>query len=104
MRKIIAILGGPVVGMDSHDALLVNDSDTDEQINQMVYDLCVEHYNSYGYEGNGDDRYAEEFGDDVEMEYDFHWEDYDPTKHDIHKAGGGSFRDDFDRMAAWDAS
>lgn len=97
MRNIIVIMGGPTVGMDAWEPLQVDDNATDDEINRDAHDMCVEHYNSYGYEGGGDDKFEEEFGSDIEMEYDYYFEDYNPEKHDGYCIGGGTFQDQFDR-------
>ena len=92
MRKIIGFYNGPFCGTDSCTPLLVSDEATEDQISDMLLDWAYdEHENWVEYDDEGNC-----------LEYagpDFHWEEYDPEKHDGLRVGGGSFEEDFEREA-----
>lgn len=97
MRKIILQGSGKYVGMDFAEALLVPDDTTIEQLDEYAWEAAVASADMYGYylvEDYSEDEDASEYevtGDDLCGS----WEDYDPEKHDMLRAGGGSFEDDF---------
>ena len=75
------------MGSDYCDALGINDSV--EEANDDGYAYACDRW-----EGPEDE---EESGIEDEGP-DFYLEEYDPAKHDMLRAGGGSFADEFERM------
>ena len=75
-------------GEDCHDAFAVDDNTSEDEINNLCYDMCIEHAESYGhYVG------LDENGWEYEPEYD--WWYYKGAEDDMYRAGGGSFEEDF---------
>lgn len=97
MRKIILQGSGKYVGMDFAEALLVPDDTTIELLNEYAWEASVATAEIYGYYLVHD--YSEdEDASECEVTVDdlsAWWEDYDPEKHDMLRAGGGSFEGDF---------
>ena len=73
---------------------------TDEQIDSHAYWLATEQADSYGDFVPEDDERLNDENDPgpyfTESDLDYFWEDYVPEKHDMYRAGGGSFMDDFE--------
>ena len=101
MRKMIVHLSVGFAGMDGTEALLVEDDATEEAIAQEAWLMAVNHAERYGY-------YPADLYSESEDEEDADWnsdsysdnidgwaEDYVPERHDMHRAGGGSFEQDF---------
>lgn len=102
MRKIIVHCdNSKALGCDSHEALLVEDTATDEEIDEIAFDMACEHASSYWSIVDDSDDINEDYetyDDYIFVEQiDASWEDYDAEKHDMLKAGGGSFADDFEQ-------
>lgn len=97
MRKIIVFADAGMCGTDGAIAMLVNDEDSDSQIDEMAWEEALEHAQMYG-------DLVEEYPEDDE-DYDSHyivietisssWADYDGDNHDGYRVGGGSFEEDF---------
>lgn len=73
---------------------------TDEEIDTMAWELSVNNAEMYGDFIVEDDEYLD--SDDqgryfTDSDLGYTWEDYDPEKHDMYRAGGGSFMDDVSR-------
>lgn len=86
MRKIIAFYSGPFAGTDSCAAFVVDNRLTDDQIVRWLEPWAWDEH----------DQWADEDSDEFEEEGpDYHFEDYNPEKHDMLRVGGGSFEDDF---------
>lgn len=99
MRKLIASLYTGYCGSDRHAAFTVDDDTTDEEINNIAYDMALEHADGYGYypypdNDDNDDDY-DEYNDGYTYGIEGAWEDYVPEEHDRYRAGGGSFEVDF---------
>lgn len=109
MRKLIAHLETGFCGSDTYEALLVEDTTTEDEINSIVYEMAKNNAEGFGIyptweyqeqvdqgllspeeldamEDNGD------LSDDIGGSY----EDYVPEKHDMLRSGGGSFEEDFE--------
>ncbi len=89
------------VGMDStsvHDC----EGMSDEEKDQMAWELAVQCADSFGGYYNNDDAYemqeAGEWGDRdfSDDDLDYSWELYCPEKHDMKRCGGGSFLEEFE--------
>ena len=102
MRKMIVHLRVGFAGMDAYEALLVEDSATEDEIQQEAWYMALDHAERYGYypaddceddcEDDGWD--SDKYSSNIEG-----WaEDYVPEKHDMHRPGGGSFEQYFARM------
>lgn len=60
---------------------------------------CQEAANDYAWNNWEDDEEDyDEDGEYVGEDPDYYVEEYDPEKHDMHRSGGGSFADEFERM------
>jgi hypothetical protein len=105
MRKMIVHLSVGFAGMDAYEALLVEDDATEDEIAQEAWHMALDHAERYGYYPTDD------YSEDGEDEDDGGWdrdhyshniegcaEDYDPDRHDMKRAGGGSFELDFAGM------
>lgn len=95
MRKLIVFMdNSKYTGCSAADILEVPSGTSEEEINEIAFEMACEHAGSYF-------EVVEEEDYDGEDEYihvsdiDFHWEDYVPEKHDCFRTGGGSFADDF---------
>lgn len=62
---------GPYVGCEGYGVVLAW---TEQEAEQDVYQLAVENYESYYFDDN----------EDIEPEYDFLVEEYNPELHDMH--------------------
>lgn len=104
MRKMIVHLSVGFAGMDGYEALLVEDDATEEEIAQEAWYMALDHAERYGYYPTDDYREDDEDEDDpwnrdsYSDNIDGCAEDYDPDRHDMHRAGGGSFELDFAGM------
>ena len=90
MRKIIGFYIGPVCGTDATEAFVVSKSATNDEILDYIVDWANQEHEQWvdGCEDEGID-------DDGP---DYYFEDYDPEKHDMLKAGGGDWDYDFERL------
>lgn len=101
MRKLIVFMSTGYAGMDACDALLVEDSATEDEIQEEAWQLAIEHAESYGiypYEEYADEEDFDADSDSYSHNIDAWTEDYDPRKHDGLRSGGGSFEDDFAKL------
>ena len=78
-----------------HDAQLVEEFITDEELDTLAWELAVEESARYGHypKGDGDGDVDDEVEDDHYADIDGWWEDYMPEKHDMKKPGGGKWFD-----------
>lgn len=105
MKHYIVHMYVGYVGMDGHDILSMPDDATEEEVQDEAHLMALEHAESYGYyppsdeyseEDDDDDWKSDKISDNIEG-----WaEPYDPDKHDMHRAGGGSFMDEITRNEA----
>jgi len=101
MRKMIVHLSVGFAGMDGYEALLVEDDATEEEIAQEAWHMALDHAERYGYYPTDDYSEDDEDGDDPWNRDSYSHniegcaEDYDPDRHDMKRAGGGSFELDF---------
>lgn len=86
-RKIFVTCHTGYCGMDSYEFVEVSADTTDEELDEMVWQMAVENAERYGiyviddeYDGE-DDEYS---GANIEGS----WQYYDPEKHDRYAAGG----------------
>lgn len=94
MRKMIAFLSTGFAGMDACEALLVEDTATEYDIDQDCWFMALFHAENYGIyppNENDEDEDSENTSDNIEG----YAVDYVPELHDMHRSGGGSFQDDF---------
>lgn len=90
------------IGMDSSTVEEFEYDLTDEELNQIAYDMSCENAESFGSLWDEETAYElqekDEWGcrDFTYADLDYKWEVYDPKKHDRYRAGGGSFLDDFE--------
>lgn len=91
MRVIIRGNWAPHVGTDYCDALGIYDNL--EQAREHALDYAWNFWED-------DDNYNEETGEYEGEGPDYYIEEYDPETHDMHKAGGGSFEENFKHMEA----
>lgn len=100
MRKIIVHCdNSKALGCDSHEALLVEDTATEDEIDEIAFEMACEQASSYWSIVDDSDDINEDDDDYIFVEQiDASWEYYAAEKHDMLKAGGGSFEDDFARM------
>jgi hypothetical protein len=100
MRKIIGFFSNSkAVGMDGVEAFLFADNTSDDDIFKEVYHASCEWVENWF---TLVDECSDDEDDDKTIfpeEVEAWWEDYDPEKHDCLKAGGGSFTEDFERLA-----
>jgi hypothetical protein len=74
---------------------------SDEEKDNMAWELAVECANSFGGYYNNDDAYELQLNDEwddrcfTEDDLDYCWQLYCPEKHDMKRAGGGSFMEEF---------
>ncbi|HEY9704499.1 MAG TPA: hypothetical protein V6C58_18785 [Allocoleopsis sp.] len=96
MRKLIVFMSTGYAGMDEAAALLVDDDISEAEIDDIMYQMAVEHAESYGiypYDEYCDTEDMSE--EDLSDSIDAYYEEYDPEKHDQYRPGGGSFEEDF---------
>lgn len=99
---MIAFLHVGFAGMDGCEAMLVEDSATEDEISQEAWYLAVEHAGQYGYYPRHE--YESELEEDDEDDSCYvesiegYAVDYDPELHDMHRPGGGSFERDFEHL------
>lgn len=89
MRKIIGFYNGPFCGTDATQAFVVPATYTDAQILDHILDWAYQEHEQWVDQ-------AEEDGIEDEGP-DFYFEDYDPDKHDMLRAGGYGWDDVFER-------
>ena len=102
MKHYIVHMHVGYAGMDGHDILSMPDDATMEEVQDEAHLMALEHAESYGYYPPSDE-YSEEDDDDSDKISDNieGWaEPYDPDKHDMLRASGGSFMKDIDRNEA----
>jgi len=96
MRKLIAHLYTGYCGSDGHAAFSVEDDASEDEIDQIVYEMALEHACSFGYYPYpDDDEDFDEENDGYSYSIEGAWEDYIPEEHDRYRGGGGSFEQDF---------
>lgn len=104
MRKIIFRGSAKTVGTDFAEAALYPDDTPDHILDRDCWEAAVANSEMYGWElvddydyDSEDDSYYDNYCtyDDING----YWEEYDPEEHDGHRAGGGSFEEDFARQA-----
>lgn len=94
MTKYIVHLNVGYAGMDSVEALELPDNHTQKELDDACWDMAVDHAERYGYYPPSDD--TDDDNDEFVSENIEGWpEVYNPKKHDMLRAGGGSFADDF---------
>lgn len=103
MKCVIVKCSGPTVGMDCTDILGVYPDDMPSaQILSEARDYAIEHVSSYMTvmedEPDEEDGYSYLSDYCYEEDIDYTFEDYNPEIHDMHKAGGGSFKEGFERL------
>lgn len=96
MRKLIAHLITGYAGSDARVAVTFDDDTPERVISDELYDMAVQHAEAYGIypypdEDLGEDDDENDYTDNIEAYYEV----YDPEKHDMLRAGGGSFENDF---------
>lgn len=101
MIKIILFASGPTVGTDATTVELFPDDCTEKDFNDACFQFSIDNAEMYGYDVS-DGSYIED-GEESEMtcdtaDLDYSWAYYDPEQHDILRAGGGSFADDFAQL------
>jgi hypothetical protein len=101
MRKIIVHCdNSKSAGCDCYEALLVDDATSDDEIDEIAFELACEQASHYW--DVVDPSEVDEDRDEDEVIYtdqiEATREEYDPEKHDMLRCGGGSFEDDFARM------
>jgi len=107
MRKLIAHCdNSKSIGTDACIAFIVEDDATEEDINEYAWELALDQASSYWevIDTDSDDDTMEAYEEDPESyilteDVEVAWEDYSPEKHDMFRAGGGSFEEDFARMS-----
>jgi hypothetical protein len=95
MRKLIAHLVTGYVGSDARVAVTFDDDTPESVISDELYDMAVQHAESYGIYPYPVEELDEEDEDDYTDSIEAYYEEYDPEKHDCLRAGGGSFESDF---------
>lgn len=95
MRKLIIKCYTGYCGSDTHRALLVDDHASDEEISEEAYQIAIENAESYGIYPYPNYEEDMEDGVDYTENIEASWEDYEPSKHDMKRPGGGSFEMDF---------
>jgi hypothetical protein len=92
VKKLIVFMTTGYCGEEAADALSVPENFTEEEINDIAWEMAVDNAESYGRELEPDD----DPEDEVDYAYpDFSVHKYDPEKHDMYRVGGGSFEEDF---------
>ena len=103
MKHYIVSLFAGFVGTDAHDLLSLPDDHTEEELNEAVWEMALQHaemFGNYPEEHRPDDFDWEEDEDVYTDNIEGHAEPYDPELHDRYRAGGGSFQDEIDRVEA----
>lgn len=103
MKHYIVSLFAGFVGTDAHDLLSLPDDHTEEELNEEVWDMALNHAQMYGYEpedNRPDDFNWDEDEDIYTDNIEGHAELYDPELHDMHRSGGGGFQEEIDRAEA----
>lgn len=83
MRKLFVTLRTGYCGMDAYDLIEVPDDMSEEDIDEEIWDMAVNHASSYGiyppsdYDDEDDDENYQD-GSNIEGSY----VEYDPEKHD----------------------
>lgn len=81
MRKLFVTLRTGYCGMDAHDLIEVPDYLSEEDINEEIWDMAVNHASSYGiYPPSDEDEDDEDYQDWSNIEGIY--EEYQPEKHD----------------------
>lgn len=106
MKHYIVHMYVGYAGMDGHDLLSMPDDATEEEVQDEAHLMALAHAESYGYyppsdeypeeEEEEDDWESDQISDNIEG----YAEPYDPDKHDMLRAGGGSFMDEITRKEA----
>ena len=98
---MIAFLSVGYAGMGACEAMLVEDSATEDEIQQEAYYLALQNAEMYGFypPNEGDDEDAEtENSDQYSSNIEGYAVDYVPDRHDGQRSGGGSFEQDFAQL------
>lgn len=95
MIKYIVHLYTGFVGSDCYEALEMDDDHTEEELGEIVWEMAVANADRYGYHPPFDEDYDEEQDEGLSNGIEGHAEIYDPKKHDMRRAGGGSFAMEF---------
>lgn len=105
MRKIILRGYAKTVGTDFAEAALFDDDTPDCVIDEAAWHAAIANAEMYGYYYTGDDCIYDSEEDDVwdryisDSEMGYYWEEYNGEEHDGIRMGGGSFEEDFERLA-----
>ena len=95
MRKIVIGMHTGYCGMDSWEFYEVPDDVTDTELNDFAWDLAKQHAESFGIyptnEFEGTDEEWEEVSDSYSYNIDGWFEEYNPEKHDRHRAGNDNY-------------
>lgn len=109
MKKYIVFMYVGFCGMDGVEALCMDDNHTQEELENAVWEMAVNHAEMYGYypEHEAPEDYdpdSEDFdensGDNYVDSIEGYAEEYDPEKHDGHSIGG-SWDSEFERQAKY---
>lgn len=84
MRKLVVHMSTGYCGEDWWDILAVSRDAQDYEIDQLAWQMTLEHGFSYGHED-----------DEAQDMFEYAWFDYVPEDHDMYRGGGGSFEEDF---------
>ena len=84
MRKIFVKTGTGFIGEEGYEVIEVEDNYSEEEINDIAYQMACDQASMYGHEvgtyDDEDDEYSEYSDDQLE----YYWEDYDSEKHDCY--------------------
>ena len=87
MRRMVVHCYLDHVGMDSVEALLVEDDATQEEIDEQAWQMALDNADMYGYYPPDWANEDEEDEDCVDHGIGGTAEDYDPDKHDMLRSG-----------------
>lgn len=105
MRKIILRGYAKTVGTDFAEAALFDAGTSDSVLDEAAWQASIDNAQMYGYEYTGDDCILDDEDEDVwdkwitDSELGYYWEEYNGEDHDGLRMGGGSFEEDFERLA-----
>ena len=74
MRKVVFHTPGPYCNTETNELFEFDDGTPDAEIYDAHFEWIVSIYDMYGVEPSEED--------DIDLEYDGSWSDYDPAKHD----------------------
>jgi hypothetical protein len=86
MRKIFFMLRTGYCGSNAYDVLEFEDDVTEDQLNEVAWDMAVQNAESYGYYLCSDDCYDDECEEEHpgSTNIEGSWEEYDPAEHDMY--------------------